>query len=170
MKKITLLITITFLIISCQNNETIVNKNVGKILSGNNKGSTYSIGSMKHAQLALDFSNAFVNQDYDFVNEENYQKTVFFYPEKGLDKLEFDLPSLIELAKSMHEPYDSIRRNVYDVIPVIPSYYEIFTVVMFPFTETRYRKDGEIEKYRFFERHYIRDGKIEGVRKWSQEE
>ena len=41
MKKITLLITITFLIISCQNNETIVNKNVGKILSGNNKGSTY---------------------------------------------------------------------------------------------------------------------------------
>ena len=67
MKKITLLITITFLIISCQNNETIVNKNVGKILSGNNKGSTYSIGSMEHAQLALDFSNAFVNQDYDFV-------------------------------------------------------------------------------------------------------
>jgi len=41
---------------------------------------------------------------------------------------------------------------------------------MFPFTETRYRKDGKIEKYRFFERHYIRDGKIEGVRKWSQEE
>jgi hypothetical protein len=87
-----------------------------------------------------------------------------------LDKLEFDLPSLIELAKSMHEPYDSIRRNVYDVIPVIPSYDENLTVVMFPFTETRYRKDGEIEKYRFFERHYIRDGKIEGVRKWSQEE
>ena len=170
MKKITLLITITFLIISCQNNETIVNKNVGKILSGNNQGSTYSIGSMEHAQLALDFSNAFVNQDYDFVNEENYQKTVFFYPEKGLDKLEFDLPSLIEVAKSMHEPYDSIRRNVYDVISVIPSYDENLTVVMFPFTETRFRKDGKIEKYRFFERHYIRDGKIEGVRKWSQEE
>ena len=170
MKKITLLITITFLIISCQNNETIVNKNVGKILSGNNKGSTYSIGSMKHAQLALDFSNAFVNQDYDFVNEKNYQKTVFFYPEKGLDKLEFNLPSLIELAKSMHEPYDSITRNVYDVIPLTPSYDENLTVVMFPFTETRYRKDGEIEKYRFFERHYIKDGKIAGVRKWSQEE
>ena len=170
MKKVTLLITITFLIISCQNNEPNVDKNVGEILSGNNKCSTYSIGSMEHAQLALDFSTAFVNQDYDFVTEENYLETVFFYPEKGLERLEFDLPSLIELAKSMHEPYDSITRNVYDVIPVVPSYDENLTVVMFPFTETRYRKDGEIEKYRFYERHYIREGKIAGVRKWSQEE
>ena len=104
------------------------------------------------------------------MTEENYLETVFFYPEKGLDRLEFDLPSLIELAKSMHEPYDSIRRNVYDVIPVVPSYDQNLTVVMFPFTETRYRKDGEIEKYRFYERHYIRNGKIAGVRKWSQEQ
>ena len=170
MKKVTLLITIAFLVISCQNNEPAVDKNVGEILSGNNKGSTYSIGSMEHAQLALDFSTAFVNQDYDFITEENYLETVFFYPEKGLERLEFDLPSLIELAKSMHEPYDSITRNVYDVIPVVPSYDKNLTVVMFPFTETRYRKDGEIEKYRFYERHYIREGKIAGVRKWSQEE
>ena len=170
MKKVTFLITITFLMIGCRNNETSVNKNFGEILSGNNKGSTYSIGSMEDAQLALDFSTAFVNQDYDFVTEENYLETVFFYPEKGLKRLEFDLPSLIELAKSMHDPYDSIRRNVYDVIPVVPSHDENLTIVMFPFTETRYRKDGKIEKYRFFERHYIRDGKIAGVRKWSQEE
>ena len=78
MKKVTLLITITFLIISCQNNESGMNQNVGEILSGNNKGSTYSIGSMEHAQLALDFSTAFVNQDYDFVTEENYLETIFF--------------------------------------------------------------------------------------------
>ena len=104
MKKVTFLITITFLMIGCRNNETSVNKNFGEILSGNNKGSTYSIGSMEDAQLALDFSTAFVNQDYDFVTEENYLETVFFYPEKGLKRLEFDLPSLIELAKSMHEP------------------------------------------------------------------
>ena len=164
MKKSTLLLTSTCLISSCQNNEAVVNKNGGEILSGKNKGSTYSTGSMEHAQLALDFSNAFVNQDYDFVNEENYQKTVFFYPEKGLDRLEFDLPTLIELAKYMHKPYDAIRRNVDDVIPVVPSHDENLTVVMFPFTETRYRKDGEIEKYRVYERHYIRGGKIAGVR------
>jgi hypothetical protein len=170
MKKISFILTIAFLFTSCQNNESSHSENVGEILSGNNKGSIYSVGSMDHAQLALDFSTAFVNQDYDFVNEENYLETIFFYPEKGLDRLEFDLPSLIELAKSMHEPYDSIRRNVYDVIPVVPSHDEDLTVVMFPFTETRYRKDGEIERYRFYERHYIRGGKIAGVRKWSQEE
>ena len=41
MKKVTLLIIITFLIISCQNNEPCMDQNVGEILSGNNKGSTY---------------------------------------------------------------------------------------------------------------------------------
>ena len=41
---------------------------------------------------------------------------------------------------------------------------------MFPFTETRYKKDGTVERYRFNERHYIRGGKVYGVRKWSQEE
>ena len=59
MKKLVLLVTITFLLTSCRNNEPVVNKIVGEILTGNNKGSTYSIGSMEHAQLALDFSNAF---------------------------------------------------------------------------------------------------------------
>ena len=55
-------------------------------------------------------------------------------------------------------------------MPVIPSYDKTLTVVMFPFTEKRYKKDGIVETYRFYERHYIRDGKITGVRKWSQEE
>ena len=69
----------------------------------------------------------------------------------------------------MHEPYDSIRRNIYDVIPVVPSYDDELTVVMFPFTETRYKKDGTVERYRFNERHYI-ERKSLRVRKWSQEE
>ena len=59
-----------------------MNKNFGEILNGNNKGSTYSIGNMKDAQLTLDFSTAFVNQDYDFVTEENYLETVFFILKK----------------------------------------------------------------------------------------
>ena len=84
MKKITLLITITFLIISCQNNEPGMHQNVGEILSGNNKGSTYSIGSMEHAQLALDFSTAFVNQDYDFVTEEKLFRNYLFLPRKRI--------------------------------------------------------------------------------------
>ena len=81
-----------------------------------------------------------------------------------------DIPTLRTLVTAMHDPYDSISRSVYDVVPLIPSFDKELTVVMFPFTETRYRKDGDVENYRFYERHYIRGGKVRGVRKWSQEE
>ena len=142
----------------------------GKSLSGKNKGEDYRFGRDQEAKLALAFSTAFVNKDYAFLSQEHFSDTLFFYPEKGLDRLTFDIPTAIELLQAMHAPYDSIRRSVYDVIPVVPSYDESLTIVMFPFTETRYKKDGTIETFRFFERHYIREGKINGVRKWSQEE
>ena len=50
MKKVILLITIAFLVISCQNNEPAVDKNVGEILSGNNKGSTLN---WKHGTCSI---------------------------------------------------------------------------------------------------------------------
>jgi len=170
MKKIFLLLSIMFFVASCQNE--VVEKNAvgGEILMGNNKGNTYSFGSMDNAQQALDFSTAFVNKDYSFFTTENFNDSLFFYPEKGLDRIDLTIESTIDLIKIMHEPYDSIRRNIYDVIPVVPSYDDELTVVMFPFTETRYKKDGTVERYRFNERHYIRGGKVYGVRKWSQEE
>ena len=170
MKKTFLLLSIIFFAASCQNE--VVEKNAvgGEILMGNNKGNTYSFGSMDNAQQALDFSAAFVNEDYSFFTTENFNDTLFFYPEKGLDRIDLTIDSTIDLIKIMHEPYDSIRRSIYDVIPVVPSYDEELTVVMFPFTETRYKKDGTVERYRFNERHYIRGGKVHGVRKRSQEE
>ena len=170
MKKIITLLTIAFVFSSCESEVKEINLTGGEILMGNNKGSVYSFGTMDNANHALNFSKAFTVKDYSFFTEENFNDTIFFYPEKGLDRLEFDIQSAIELIKSMHEPYDSITREIYDVIPLVPSYNEDLTVVIFPFTETRYGKDGSIEKYRFTERHYIFGGKVYGVRKWSQEE
>jgi hypothetical protein len=170
MKKIISLLTIVFILTSCENEVKEINSTGGEILMGNNKGSVYSFGKMDDANHALNFSKAFTVKDYSFFTEENFNDTIFFYPEKGLDRLEFDIQSAIELIKSMHEPYDSITREIYDVIPLVPSYNKDLTVVIFPFTETRYGKDGSIEKYRFTERHYISGGKVYGVRKWSQEE
>ncbi|MAT79113.1 MAG: hypothetical protein CMD13_00035 [Flavobacteriales bacterium] len=170
MKKTILLFLIVIMTLSCQNNTTEQKQNIGEILSGNNKGSTYSLGSMDDAQLALDWSHAFTVKDFDFMTSENFTDSVFFYPPNSLKRVDMDIPTLRTLVTSMHDPYDSISRSVYDVVPLIPSFDEELTVVMFPFTETRYRKDGEIENYRFFERHYIRGGKVRGVRKWSQEE
>ena len=170
MKKIITLLTIAFIFSSCESEVKEINLTGGEILMGNNKGSVYSFGTMDNANHALNFPKAFTVKDYSFFTEENFNDTIFFYPEKGLDRLEFDIQSAIELIKSMHEPYDSITREIYDVIPLVPSYNEDLTVVIFPFTETRYGKDGSIEKYRFTERHYIFGGKVYGVRKWSQEE
>lgn len=172
MRKLFAINIIALLLISCSSPsvKAEINSKGGQILSGENKGNDYKFGSMEMANLAISFSNAFINQDYSFVTEENFTKTMYFYPEKGLDRIELELSEGIEIMKGMHEPYDSITRSIYDVVPIVPSYDETLTIVMFPFTEKRYRKDGEIETYRFFERHYIRDGKITGLRKYSQEE
>jgi len=170
MKNIILLLTTAIILTSCENEVKEINSTGGEILMGNNQGNTYSFGNMNDANHALNFSKAFTVKDYSFFTKENFNDTIFFYPEKGLDRLEFDIQSAIELIKTMHEPYDSITREIYDVIPLVPSYNEDLTVVIFPFTETRYAKDGSIEKYRFTERHYISGGKVYGVRKWSQEE
>ena len=169
MKNTLLLIFTLLTLICCEQTQTTSNARGGEILSGDNKGGDYEFGSMEAANLAVSFSNAFVNEDYSFLSEKNFTDKMYFYPEKGLERMEFDIPTAIDIIKGMHEPYDSIRRSIYDVIPVVPSWDKSLTVVMFPFTEKRY-KNGEVETYRFFERHYIKDGKITGVRKWSQEE
>ncbi len=173
MKKLFVLKILALILISCNSISTEkseISSRGGGILSGENKGGDYKFGSMEMANLSISFSNAFVNEDYSFVTEENFTKTMYFYPEKGLDRIELELAAGIEIMKGMHEPYDSITRNIYDVVPIIPSYDETLTIVMFPFTEKRYRKNGEVETYRFLERHYIKNGKITGLRKYSQEE
>lgn len=172
MKAIYIMSLIAFLCVGCSETATspVIQGNGGQVLTGPNAGSTYTFASDAVGQLAIDFSDAFIRKDLDFISTEHFTDSIFFYPEKGLDKIVMDLETGKTLIQAMHAPYDSITRVVYDVMPVIPSYDKSLTVVMFPFTEKRYKKDGTVETYSFYERHYIRDGKITGVRKWSQEE
>ena len=173
MKAIYVMSFISILCMGCSETttktETIISSG-GQVLTGPNAGATYTFASDDVGQLAIDFSDAFIRKDMDFISTEHFTDSIFFYPEKGLDRIVMDLETGKSLILAMHAPYDSITRVVYDVMPVIPSYDKNLTVVMFPFTEKRYKKDGTVETYRFYERHYIRDGKITGVRKWSQEE
>ena len=173
MKTIYLVAVLSILLIGCTttvSNNLAILTNGGKILNGPNTGSTYTFASEEVGQLALNFSDAFVKKDMDFISTEHFTDSIFFYPEKGLEKVVMDLETGKKLIQAMHEPYDSITRWVYDILPVIPSYDKELTIVMFPFTEKRYKKDGTVEKFRFYERNYIRNGKITGVRKWSQED
>ena len=57
MKKIILLFSAAILIISCESEAEHKNKDIGEILSGSNKGSTYSLGSMEDAQLAVSYTH-----------------------------------------------------------------------------------------------------------------
>ena len=173
LKKINFLVILSIFFIGCTttvSNDVNTLINGGKILNGPNTGATYTFASDEVGQLALNFSDAFVRKDMDFLSTDHFTDSIFFYPEKGLEKVVMDLETGKKLIQAMHEPYDSITRWVYDVMPVVPSYDKELTIVMFPFTEKRYKKDGTVEKFRFYERHYIRNGKITGVRKWSQEE
>ncbi|CAI8328802.1 MAG: Uncharacterised protein [Formosa sp. Hel3_A1_48] len=173
MKAINLLALVLLVLTGCKEtvSQTVATTTSGgKIVNGPNAGATYTFASDDLGQLAIDFSDAFVRKDFDFMSTEHFTDSIFFYPEKGLEKVVFDLETGKKLIQAMHEPYDSITRWVYDVMPVIPSYDKDLTIVMFPFTEKRYKKDGTVEKFRFYERHYIRNGKITGVRKWSQEQ
>ena len=34
-------------------------------------------------QLAIDFSDAFIRKDLDFISTEHFTDSIFFYPEKG---------------------------------------------------------------------------------------
>ena len=173
MKKINFLVILSIFFIGCTttvSNDVNTLINGGKILNGPNTGATYTFASDEVGQLALNFSDAFVRKDMDFLSTDHFTDSIFFYPEKGLEKVVMDLETGKKLIQAMHEPYDSITRWVYDVMPVVPSYDKELTIVMFPFTEKRFKKDGTVEKFRFYERHYIRNGKITGVRKWSQEE
>ena len=87
MKKIISLLTIAFIFTSCENEVKEISSTGGEILMGNNKGSVYSFGKMDDANHALNFSKAFTVKDYSFFTEENFNDTIFFYPEKGLDRL-----------------------------------------------------------------------------------
>ena len=73
MKKLVALKIFVFLLVSCNGTTTVKPETIGRggeILSGDNKGGDYKFGSMEMANLAISFSNAFVNEDYSFVTEK----------------------------------------------------------------------------------------------------
>ena len=93
MKNTLLFIFTTLTLICCEQTQTTSNARGGEILSGDNKGGDYEFGSMEAAYLAVSFSDAFVNEDYSFLSEKNFTDKMYFYPEKGLERMEFDIPT-----------------------------------------------------------------------------
>ena len=165
MKKIiTLLIVAT--LFSCETKTVEVNTQAGEGLQNNN----YKLyaGSMDYAKTTIDVLQAYSDGDFDFIMEK-MADTVAFFPDKGGEMVTLINPFSDFLA-TMQEPYDSIVRNPYNVTSISPGLEDSFTIISVPFTETRYAKDGSVERDRVFERFIFNsDGKIVRVNKWSSE-
>ena len=166
MKKLLILFVLS-LFLACDTETVEVNSQVGKGLFGNNQNKLYA-GSMDYAETTLDVLQAYADGDFDFIMEK-MADSVRFFPDKGGEVISLVNP-FNDFLVSLHESYDSISRNPYNVTSVSSGLDNSSTIVSVPFTEIRYAKDGSIERDRVFERFIFNsDGKIIRVNKWSSE-
>ena len=166
MKKLLLLFALP-LFLACDTETVEVNSQVGEGLIGNNQNKLYA-GSMDYADITLDVLQAYADGDFDFIMEK-MADSVSFFPDKGGELISLVNP-FNDFLVSMQESYDSITRTPYNVTSVSSGLDDSYTIISVPFTETRYAKDGSVERDRVFERFIFNsDGKIARVNKWSSE-
>ena len=156
MKNFLLLIFISMLF-SCETKTVEIEKKAGIVLNGNNKGKKFVFGSDKDAQIALDMVQAYADREFDKMNELA-NDTVMFFPDMGGKYIAVAAPANDFLA-SLHEPYDSIRRFIWNAIPLKFENND-YTNVVVSFQEFKYGKDGTVEKSKVVEKIYVRNGKV----------
>ena len=94
--------------------------------------------------------------------------TVKYLPPKGGKAIESTLSELPKIVELLHEPYDSITREIHNAIPVKFEDSNV-TLVTLSFYEKRYYKTGETERVRLIDRIRFRDEKIYWIAQWMGE-
>ena len=109
----------TFILISCQTKtvEIEVASSGGKQLRGANKGKNFYFGEDKFAQAAIDLISAFAEKDVETM-AKFMSDTVKYIPPQGGKAIESTLSELPKIVELLHEPYDSITRELHNAIPV----------------------------------------------------
>ena len=105
MKVIYVMTFISILCMGCSETATkteTIDNSGGQVLTGPNAGATYTFACDAVGQLAIDFSDAFIRKDLDFISTEHFTDSIFFYPEKGLEKIVMDLETGKTLIQAMH--------------------------------------------------------------------
>ena len=159
MKKIIVLLSIFILISSCSNEvvEKEVNKKGGEWVSS---GTKFIIGSDQQVEIvkSLLSNYAAMNAEAVFLNTRD---TVRFFPYNA----EKPVMMTVKDQKEMFSSYDSI---ILEPVYFLP--YEldgVRSIVEVTSTETKYKKDGTVEKDLFLEKFIFgKDGKIHTVRQW----
>ena len=165
MKKILLLLICT-VFFSCETKTVEVNKESGFDYGRDAK---YILGSDDKAQMAVDLVLAFANKDSETM-VEFMADTVTYRPPQGGQAITTLKPEIHDVVKMLHEPYDSIKRTVYNAIP-LKSTKTNFTRVTIAFKEDRFYKDGSQESVGLVDRIFISDdeGKIFRIHQWMME-
>ncbi len=159
MKKVLFLLVILISILSCTNQavDSEVNKKAGEWVSS---GTKFIMGSDEQVEIVKDLLSNYAAMDAEAVFL-NTRDTIRFFPFNA----EKPVMMTVKDQKEMFSLYDSIISKPVYFIP-----YElegVRSLVEVTSTETKYKKDGTIEKDLFLEKFIFGDdGKIHTVRQW----
>ena len=159
MKKVIVLLAIFISISSCSDQvlEKEINKKAGEWVSS---GTKFLMGSDKQVEIVKNLLSNYAAMDAEAVFL-NLKDTVRFFPFNA----EKPVMMTVKDQKEMFSLYDSIISKPVYFLP-----YElegVRSLVEVTSTETKYKKDGTVEKDLFLEKFIFGDdGKIHTVRQW----
>lgn len=160
MKKNIIIFSIITFLYSCESNqvEVEVNANAGKHYLANFKDKKYIFGSDEDARNAVKLVMAYADKDVETMSKFMGDTVVYFPPNGGMSMktAKSELPNIVEM---LHQPYDSIKRTLYSVIPLKPQGAD-FTRAEVNFKEDRYLKDGTQQSVMLNDKIFFRNGEI----------
>tara|TARA_A200000113_G_scaffold204760_1_gene200616 strand:- start:212 stop:736 length:525 start_codon:yes stop_codon:yes gene_type:complete len=160
MKKNIIIFSIITFLYSCESNqvEVEVNANAGKHYLANFKDKKYIFGSDEDARNAVKLVMAYADKDVETMSKFMGDTVVYFPPNGGMsmNTAKSELPNIVEM---LHQPYDSIKRTLYSVIPLKPQGAD-FTRAEVNFKEDRYLKDGTQQSVMLHDKIFFRNGEI----------
>lgn len=165
MKKILLFVTfLTF--ISCETKTVEVEKSAGIVALYPGEGDGFSIGSTEDAQIAVDLILGFADKNVELM-KENMADSVVYWPPTGGESITSALSEIEGVVNALHEPYDSIKRNIWNAIPHKLKGADNSSVTV-SFKEDRFYKDGTQESLRIIDRIFIdEEKKIYRIHQWT---
>ena len=110
---------------------------------------------------------AFAKKDSETM-KNSMGDTVRYSPPQGgkmITSLSSEIPDVV---KMLHEPYDSIKRTVWNAVPLKSSATD-YTRVTVAFKEDRFYKDGTTESVRLVDRVFIKEKKVFRIHQWMAE-
>lgn len=167
MKKLLLLFIISAFL-SCETKTVEVEKSAGLVNLYPGEGDGFTIGSTDDAQIAVDLILGFADKNVELMKEKMADTTVYWPPQGG-DAITSTLAEIEGIVTALHEPYDSLKRTIWNAIPHKLKGADNSSVTV-SFKEDRFYKDGSEESLRIIDRIFIDENKkIYRIHQWTAE-